>query len=88
MYRLFLILNLDYFEAKIVYHWIKNKQCYLKNKKTDASYFLPRSITEPFFVNDQRLKIDSMLLCVLCGEKHEKDLDVSLETSKSFPLNS
>lgn len=21
-----------------------------------------------FFVNDQRLKIDSMLLCVLCGE--------------------
>lgn len=68
MYRLFLILNLDYCEAKIVYHWIKNKQCYLKNKKTDASYFLPRSITEPFFVNDQRLKIDSMLLCVLCGE--------------------
>ena len=27
-----------------------------------------RSITEPFFVNDQRLKIDSVLLCVLCGE--------------------
>ena len=31
-------------------------------------YGVLRSITEPFFVNDQRLKIDSVLLCVLCGE--------------------
>ena len=28
-----------------------------------------RSITEPFFfINNQQFKIDSVLLCVLCGE--------------------
>lgn len=25
-------------------------------------------VSQSLFVNDQRLKIDSMLLCVLCGE--------------------